>query len=346
MKVDRTPAGAPGRGMNRRTFLGTAGVGVGAAWLALAPGRAARAAASAWQPTGPIRLVVPYPPGGGIDIVGRFIAPKLQERVGQTVIVDNRAGAVGMIGSEHVYRAPPDGHTYVVASADTHSINPHVYSDLRYNAREFSPAAAIARLDYMFVARPGLPASTIEEVVQMARQKELTYASSGVGSSAQVVTEALKARYGLKLMHVPYGGSGPAAAAIMGEQVDLLMVPIAIALASRTKMKLLGVASDARFEGAPDIPSLSEQGYPIGLEAAWIGLMGPPRTPRAALERINHEVDGIVREAGTRERLLNLGLMPYTASLDEFAANVDAAYERWGNVVKQAGIKVDRAAAG
>lgn len=344
MTIDRKPTDRAAIGVDRRSFL----AGAGAAWLSLSGLRSAGAAEpqAAWQPTSPIRLVVPYPPGGGIDIVGRFIAPQLQERVGQTIIVDNRAGAVGMIGSEHVYRAPPDGYTYVVASADTHSINPHVYSGLRYNASEFSPAAAIARLDYMFVARPGLSASNIDEVVEMARQKELTYASSGVGSSAQVVTEAFKSRYGLKLMHVPYAGSGPAAAAIMGDQVDLLMVPIAIALASRSRMKLLGVASDQRFEGAADVPSLSEQGYPIGLEAAWIGLMGPPHTPRPALERINQAVTSIVRELGTRERLLNLGLMPYTASLDEFAAHVKAEYERWGKAVKEAGIRVDSAEVG
>jgi len=246
-----------------------------------------------------------------------------------------------MIGSEYVYRAAPDGLTYVVASADTHSINPHVYRDIRYKALDFSPAAAIARLDYMFVARPDLPVTTVKDVVELARQKELTYASSGVGSSAQVVTEAFKARYNLKLLHVPYGGSGPAATAIMGNQVDLLMVPIAIALASRTKMKLLGVASATRFEGAPDVPSLAEQGYPIGLEAAWIGLMGPPHVPRPALERINQAVDTIVREPGTRERLLALGLVPYTATLDEFAASTRAEYERWGKVVETAGIRAD-----
>lgn len=342
MTIDRKSANHTAAAVvGRRHFLASAGAG--AAWLSLSSLRPAGAAEgqTVWQPTNPIRLVVPYPPGGGIDIVGRFIAPQLQERLGQSVIVENRAGAVGMIGSEQVYRAAPDGYTYVVASADTHSINPHVYSGLRYNAREFSPAAAIARLDYMFVARPGLAASNIDEVVEMARQKELTYASSGVGSSAQVVTEAFKRRYGLKLMHVPYPGSGPAAAAIMGEQVDLLMVPIAIALASRSRMKLLGVASDQRFEGAADVPSLSEQGYPIGLEAAWIGLMGPPQTPRPALERMHQEVDSIVREPGTRERLVKLGLMPYTASLDEFAAHVAAEYESWGKAVKEADIRVD-----
>ncbi|VTU45953.1 Argininosuccinate lyase (plasmid) [Variovorax sp. SRS16] len=341
MNIDRKPIGQTAAWrVNRRAFL----TGTGAAGLCLSGvGIVSSAVAEEkpWQPTRPIRLIVPYPPGGGIDIVGRFIAPKLQDGLDQTVIVENKPGAVGMIGSEYVYRSPPDGYTYVVASADTHSINPHVYTGLRYKASEFSPAAAIARLDYMFVARPDLPVSTIKDVIELARRQELTYASSGVGSSAQVVTEALKARYKLKLLHVPYAGSGPAAGAIMGSQVDLLMVPIAIALASRAKMKILGVASATRFAGAPDIPSLAEQGYPIGLDAAWIGLMGPPHTPRPALERIHGIVDRIVREPGTRERLLALGLMPYTATLDEFSSQTKAAYQSWGEVVAAAGIHAD-----
>jgi tripartite-type tricarboxylate transporter receptor subunit TctC len=322
---------------SRRNFLASAGAG--AAWLAV-PG-IARAQQTGWRPSRPIHLVVPYPPGGGIDIVARFISPGMQEKLGQPVVVENRPGAVGMIGSEVVYRAAPDGYTYVVASADTHSINPHVYADIRYNALEFSAAAPIATLDYMLVGRQGLEANNMRELVELGHKRELTYASSGIGSSAQCEMEALKQKYGLKMLHVPYGGSGPAAAAVMGSQVDLVMLPIAIALASRSKMKIFGVASDKRFEGAPEIPSLAEQGYPVGLEAAWIGLMAPPKTPQDILRAINSVVGDIVREPASKKRLTELGLAPYTGSVEEFAAHVNSEYDRWGKVVEAAGIKVD-----
>jgi tripartite-type tricarboxylate transporter receptor subunit TctC len=322
---------------SRRTFLASAGAG--AAWLALPGGGLAQQ--TAWKPTRTIRLVVPYPPGGGIDIVARFISPGMQDKLGQSVIVENRPGAVGMIGSEAAYRAPPDGYTYVVASADTHSINPHVYADIRYNAREFAAAAPIATLDYMLVGRPDLEANNMKELAELGHKRELTFASSGVGSSAQAEMEAVKQRYGLKMLHVPYGGSGPAAAAVMGSQVDVVMLPIAIVLASRSRIKIFGVASDNRFEGAPDIPSLAEQGYPVGLAAAWIGLMAPPKTPKGILHEVNRVVGDIVLEPASKKRLMELGLVPYIGSVDEFASHVSSEYDRWGKVVKAAGIKAD-----
>ncbi len=325
---------------SRRTFLVTAGAAtlVALPSLTLAQAQPAR---QGWRPTRPIRLVVPYPPGGGIDIVARFIAPRMQERLGQPAVIENRAGAVGMIGSESVYRAAPDGYTYVVASADTHSINPHVYADIRYNAREFAAAAPIATLDYMLVGRPGLEAQNMRELAELGKKRELTFASSGVGSSAHVVTEGLKSRYGLKMLHVPYGGSAPAGAAVMGDQVDVVMLPIAIALANRSKVKLFGVASAQRFEGAPDIPSLAEQGFPIGLEPAWIGLMAPPKTPQDILREINLVVGEIVREPDSKKRLAGLGLAPYTATFEEFTSHVAGEYDRWGKVVQAAGIRAE-----
>lgn len=305
------------------------------------PAGAQTASSAPWRPTRPVRLVVPYPPGGGIDIVARFIAPHMQERLGQPVVIENRGGAVGMIGSENVYRSPPDGLSYVVASADTHSINPHVYSDIRYNAREFAAVAPIATLDYMLVGRPNLEASTMKELVQLGKTRELTFASSGVGSSAQVVMEAMKQRYGLKMLHVPFGGSAPSAQAVMGSQVDLVMLPIAIAIANRSKVKVFGVASDKRFEGAPDVPSLAEQGFPIGLEPAWIGLMAPPKTPIEICHAVDAVVMEIVRDPEARKRLTTLGLAPYTATVEEFAKHVSEEYDRWGKVVKAAGIRAD-----
>lgn len=322
---------------SRRTFL----VSAGAASLLALPTLASAQARPGWRPNKPIRLVVPYPPGGGIDIVARFISPRMQDKLGQPIVIDNRAGAVGMIGSESVYRAAPDGYTYVVGSADTHSINPHVYADIRYNAREFAAAAPIATLDYMLVGRQGLEANTMKELAELGRKRELTFASSGVGSSAHVVMEAVKQRYGLKMLHVPYGGSAPAGAAVMGGQVDLVMLPIAIALANRSKVKIFGVASAQRFEGAPDVPSLAEQGYPVGLEPAWIGLLAPPKTPADILREVNLVVAEIVKEPESKKRLASLGLAPYTASMEEFAAHVNAEYDRWGKVVQAAGIKAD-----
>jgi tripartite-type tricarboxylate transporter receptor subunit TctC len=284
---------------------------------------------------------VPYPPAGGIDIVGRFIAPRLSERLGQPVIVENRPGATGMIGTELVYRAPPDGYTYIIASADSHSINPHVYTDVRYKAQDFSAAAPIAKLDYVLVGRSGVPANTAKEIFELAKRTELTYASGGVGTSAHAVTETFKNRYGLKLLHVPYGGSGPAVTAIMSGQVDIVLLPVVIATSNRSKLKIFGLVSDKRFEGAPDIPTLTEQGYPIDLDSVWVGLMAPPKTPRAVLQEVHRHVHEIVSDKDSKDRLISLGMFPFDLPLDEFSRYVEKEYERWGGVIKTAEIRVD-----
>lgn len=301
----------------------------------------ANAESSVWVPKKTVKIVVPYPPAGGIDIVARFISPELEKQLGQSVLVDNRAGAAGMIGSEYVYHSPPDGYTYIVASADTHSINPHVYKDIRYKAREFTPVAPIAGIEYVLTARPGLPVNNLRELVKLARSKELTFGSSGVGSSAHAITEVFKLKYHLKLLHVPYRGSGPAANAVMGGQIDLVMLPTAIAIASRSKLKLLGLVSKHRFKGAPDLPTIGEQGYPIDLDAAWVGLLAPPKTPRAPVERLHAIIDQFVHRPETQERLQALGMIPMTLSLDEFAKYLDEQYELWGAAVRAAKISVD-----
>ncbi|HMN80658.1 MAG TPA: tripartite tricarboxylate transporter substrate binding protein [Burkholderiaceae bacterium] len=319
----------------RRRWL----IATGAACLPLGA-----AHAQGWQPTRPVRLIVPYPPGGAIDIIGRFIAPQLQSALSQSVFVENRGGAVGMIGSEIAYNAPPDGTTFVVASADTHSINPAVYGDIRYDARACAPAAAIAKVDYILVGKPSLPATTVREVMELGRRQELTYASSGVGSSAQVMTEALRLKYGLKMLHVPYGGSAPTAVAVMSEQVDVALLPITIALSNKAKLKIFGLVSNNRFAGEPTLQTLAEQGYPIDLDAAWVGLLAPPKTPREVLLRINEIVDQLVKQPDTQTRLYSLGMAPFTMGLDEFGSYLRTEYGRWGGIVRTAGIRADSTA--
>jgi tripartite-type tricarboxylate transporter receptor subunit TctC len=297
-----------------------------------------------WHPSKPIRLVVPFPPGGGIDIVGRFIAPGLERELGQNVIIDNRAGANGLIGSEFVERAPADGYTLVVGSADTHSINPYVYASQIRNddPKEATAIAPIAHLEYMLVARPGLSVASAKDAVELARRQRLSYASSGVGSSAQLTMEAFKQKNDLKLLHVPFNGTGPAVAALMGDHVDLEMLPVGIALANRTKLKILGIASSERFDGAPEIPTLAEQGFPVGVDACWIGLMGPPNLPSHIRDAIFAAIEKIIRDPGTKERFLQLGLSRYTTSSAEaFAAQTKDQLGHWSTAAKDAGIKAE-----
>lgn len=310
------------------------------ALAAMAPA-ALRAQPADWKPTGPMRLVVPYPPGGGNDIIARIISTRLSERLGQSAVIENKPGAAGMIGSEQVYRAAPDGHTLLVANGDTHSINPHVYANIRYNASEFGPAAGIALSDFVVVGRPDLGASTMKELVDLSGRTELTCGSHGIGSGAHVIGETMKRRHKMQLLHVPYPGSAPAIAALMGGQIDILVTPISLAIANRARVKILGVAADRRSQVAPDMISLGEQGFPLGLGPVWIGLMAPPKTAPAVLATVNRIVNEMFQEPAGRERLSSLGLQSFSPSVAEFAAYLADDYKRWGDAVRQANIRMD-----
>lgn len=320
-----------------------------AARLAVACGLTAMAvtlpARAADYPDHPLRMVVAYPPGGATDVMARAVALRLGERLKQTVVVDNRPGASGQIGTDHVAKSAADGYTLIFTAADTHSINPHVYPKIAYDARrDFVPVAQVGYLPIALIVNPSVKASNIKEFVALAKQQpgKLTFASFGVGSSSHVAMEMLKAEAKIELLHVPFQGAAPAIQALIGGQVDAMMVPLTLAAPNHQagKARLLGVAAPTRFPGAPDAPTFAEQGIALN-SAPWVGILAPAKVPQEIIERLNREVNAALDDPQVQETLLKNGLMRETRKQPDFRTFLDAEYDRWGKTIRDANIKAE-----
>ena len=324
-----------------RSLFGMAcATAVAAATLTLPP-----ALAAADYPDHPVKMVVAYPPGGATDVMARAVAQRLGDRMKQSVVVENRPGASGQIGADFVAKSTPDGYTLIFTAADTHSINPHVYPKIAYDARrDFVPVAQVGYLPLALIVNPSVKASNVAEFVALAKAQpgKLTYASFGVGSSSQVAMEMLKGEAKIDLLHVPFQGAAPAVAAIMGGQVDAMMVPLTLAWPNHQagKVRILGVAAPARFAGAPDMPTFAEQGIPLN-SAPWVGVLAPAKTPADIVDKLNREVNAALDDASVQETLVKNGLAPQTRKQPEFKAFLDTEYDRWGATIKNANIKAE-----
>jgi tripartite-type tricarboxylate transporter receptor subunit TctC len=313
--------------------------------LCLAGAAALAVPAAAQYPDKPVRLVVPWPVGGGSDVVARVVAQPLGERLKQTVVVENRPGANGAIGSEAVARAAKDGYALVWVTADTHAINPHVYPKLAYDPRRDFAAVGIAGyFPYALVVNPAFPASSVAEFVAEAKKRpgKVTFASWGVGGSAHVAMEMFKQQGGFDVLHVPFQGAASAIQAVIGGQVDSMIVPISVAdpHARSGRVKMLGLAADKRFSGAPDLRTMAEQGVPVNA-GTWVGIMAPAGTPNDVLARLNRELNAVIDTPAVREALVKLNVDPSTMTVEQFKGFVDAEYERWGKTVRDAKIKAE-----
>lgn len=296
-------------------------------------------------PDRPIKLVVAYPAGGATDVTARAVAQRLSERLKQAVVVENRAGAAGMIGTDYVAKAAPDGYTLMFTAADTHSINPHVYPKITYDARkDFTPIAQVGYLPIALIVSPQLQAKNVAEFIALARKSpgKMSYASFGVGSSGHVAMEMLNIQSKIELLHVPYQGAAPAIAAIMAGQVDAMMVPLVLAVPNDAagKVRLLGAATPTRFAGAPNAPTFAEQGIPLN-SAPWVGIVAPARVPQEIVEKLNRELNAALQDPQVRETLIKNGLDPATSSQPAFKALLEAEYERWGKTITMANIKAN-----
>ena len=315
--------------------------------LALA-GASALAPAAFAQGTFPdraVNMIVPFAPGGTPDIAARLLAPKMSELLGQPVTVENRAGAAGMIGTDYVAKAAPDGYTLMFTAADTHSINPHVYPKITYDARkDFTPIAQVGYLPIALIVSPQLQAKNVAEFIALARKSpgKMSYASFGVGSSGHVAMEMLNIQSKIELLHVPYQGAAPAIAAVMAGQVDAMMVPLVLAVPNDAagKVRLLGAATPTRFAGAPNAPTFAEQGIPLN-SAPWVGIVAPARVPQDIVEKLNRELNAALQDPQVRETLIKNGLDPATSSQPAFRALLEAEYERWGKTITTANIKAN-----
>ena len=303
------------------------------------------AAAQSW-PSKPLRLIVPFPPGGGSDAVGRVIAQKLSERLGQQVNVDNRGGAGGSIGTEAAVRAAPDGYTMVLASTSEIAINPSLYSKLSYDtAKDLVPVALIATTPMVVIVTPTLPVSSIAELVALARTKpgELNVASAGAGTISHLSGELFRSLNGLSWTHVPYKGTGPALTDLAGGQVQVMFVPPppALGLVKANRAKLLAVSGKARIATLPDTPTVAEAGGPAYSVDNWYGIFVPVGTPQEVVARLIEEIAQSLKAPELVSTLAAQGAAPSGMAGAAFVDYVKSEVEKWGKVVKATGAKAD-----
>lgn len=297
-------------------------------------------------PFKPIRLIVPFPPGGGNDVAGRIVAQKLAERLGQPVVVENRAGANGIVGLQALMQALPDGYTIGVGAAGPLAVNPSIYAKLPYDPlKDFTPITNVAIFPLLLVTHPSVPAKNLSQLIVLAKteQSRLYYASPGAGNSGHLAGELLNHMAGLRITHVPYKGQGPAVTDLLAGQVQLLWssIPSVIGHVQSGKLRAIAIGSAKRLESLPDIPTAAESGVP-GYEAySWVGLIGPARLPPQVVARLNREVVDILKTREFAEQLLKQGALPDPTTPVQFAAYIQSEIEKWGALVKVAGIKAE-----
>jgi len=311
------------------------------------PALVAGAALAQGYPAKPLRLIVPFAPGGTNDIMARGIAPDLAALLGQQVVVDNRPGASGQIGAEMTAKSPPDGYTLLSAPNGNLVVNPHMYSKLAYDVfKDLAPVTRIAAVENVLVMSPEVPATSMKELVALARAKPgtLHFGSPGNGSQAHVGVELLKLRLGLDLVHVPYTGVGPAMKDLLGGRLQMMLaqVPSALPHIKVGKLRPLGVASSAPLAALPGVPTVAAAAPLPGFEAvSWYALMAPNGTPRDVIQKIHSDTVKALQFPEVRERLAGMGAEPSGESPAELAARIKEEYERWGEVVRKANIKAD-----
>ena len=294
-------------------------------------------------PAKPIRVIVPFPPGGGTDIVARTVTPKMGELLGQGFVVENRAGAGGNIGTEVVAKSAPDGYTLLVASAST-AISTTLVPNLSWDlARDFAPVVLMVVNNHLLAAHPSVPASNVKELLALAKAKpgQVTYASYGSGSSAHLTAELFKLMAGVDLLHVPYKGAAPAVNDLLGGQVNIIFADVAAMLShlKSGKLKALGIGSVRRFEGLPEVPTIAESGVP-GFEAGgFLGLVAPTGTPPAVIAALNAAGQKSLAMPDVRERLLALASPPMGGTPEQFGQHIRGEIDKWARVIRAANIK-------
>lgn len=299
--------------------------------------------AQAW-PSKPIRMMVPFPPGGSTDIVARIVAQKLSERLGQPIVLENRGGAGGTLGTAAIAKAAPDGYNLAVASTSTHVVAPGVYTKLEYDpVKDFAPVGLMAVSPYLLVVNPAVNAKNLKELVALAKQQpgRLNYASAGIGSTTHLAMEMLKAATGTFMLHIPYSGNGPAGTAVVGGQVEILFgsLPALLPHAKSGRVRALAVGTPKRSPSLPDVPTVAESGYP-GFDASlWLAIMAPAGTPQPVIDRLNKELVTLIAAPETREALDKAGAEPLSGTPAELAAMIRDGIPKYARVIKAAGVK-------
>jgi tripartite-type tricarboxylate transporter receptor subunit TctC len=311
---------------------------------------AATLAAPAWSqdawPSKPIRLVVPFTPGGVTDTSGRVIADFLGRRLGQQVVVDNKPGASGNIGTAQVVGAAPDGYTLLLGFDGTMVINPHVFAKVPFDtAKDFAPVGKIGDAVLILVAHPAVPARTLAEVIALSKSQPggLSYGTSGTGGTPHIADELLRQRTGAVLEHVPYKGGGQALTDVLGGSIPLVYTAVAGAHGhvKSGKLKAIGVSSAQRTPALPEVPTFIEGGVPDFVVNSWVGVLAPARTPAAIVKRLNAELNAVLADPAAREKLATLGIDPAPGTPEQFGDEMRRDLARYGAVVRAAGIKLE-----
>jgi len=296
-------------------------------------------------PVKPIRMILPFPPGGPTDITGRAIAQKLSEQLGHAVVPENRPGAAGNLGLELGAKAPPDGYA-ITLTAPPLAVSPSLYSKLNYDAvRDFAPVSLVAAIQNIMVVHNSVPARNVKEFIALARRYpgKLNFSSSGAGSTNHLATELLKVRFKLDMVHVPFKGSGPALVALMSGEVDMgtMAVPGAIPIVRANKVRPLAVLSEGRVPALPDVPNMKESGVDDFVVPIWYGILAPAGTPREIVNRLNSEIHKALASADLKQRLAASGVEPLVSTPEQFAGFIKSEIVRYAKVIKDAGIRVE-----
>ena len=297
-------------------------------------------------PNRPVRLIAPFSAGGGVDIVARYLAQKLSEKWGQQVVVDNRTGATGIIGTDLAAHAPPDGYTLLLGNAATHAVNVSLFRKLPYDAvKDFVPITLIGRVPEMLVVHPALPVATVKELIALAKAKpgELTFGSAGAGSPPHLAGELFQYLAKVKLVHVPYKGSAPALADLIGGQINMYFSNIlsAVPYVKAGRLKGLGVTGQKRSVVAPEIPTIAESGLPGYEDYNWYGILAPRGTPKAVVNRLHADIVQVVKGQDMEERLTKDGAEVIANTPDEFARFIREEIQRYARIVKESGLRAE-----
>jgi tripartite-type tricarboxylate transporter receptor subunit TctC len=320
--------------MSVRTFAG-------AALLALT----ALAAHAQDYPVKPVRVLIPWPPGGSNDIVGRLVAQKLSENLKQQFVIDNRGGASGTIGSEVFAKTDPDGYTIMIHSA-THVANPHLFKKLPYDTlNDFAAITALARQVGVLVVHPSLPVKSLKEFIALgkARPNQIVYASSGNGSYVHLAMALVGSMSGIKMTHIPYKGGGPAAISIVSGETQAMLATVGSVLTQikAGKLRALAVTSEDRVKQFPDVPTIAESGVPGYEFTAWIGAFAPARTQPAIVNKLNSELRKVLADAGVAEKLSAQTLDPMPMSPEQFSKRLKSDYDKYARLIKETGATID-----
>ncbi|HJQ64348.1 MAG TPA: tripartite tricarboxylate transporter substrate binding protein [Burkholderiales bacterium] len=326
--------------MKNRTLHSALALALGT--LALSP----TAALAQAYPSKPIRLIVPFPAGGGVDFIGRIMAKGLSERLKQQVVVENRAGANAIVGLELLKNSPPDGYTIAAASAGPLAVNPHIYSKLAYDTlKDFTHIANMVNFPLLLVSHPSLPVKNVKELVALAnaRPGEVTYSHPGAGNSGHLAGELFNSMAKAKILAIPYKGTAPAVVAVLSGEAQLTYssIPTILPHVRSGKVRALGVGNAKRIPSLPDFPTIAEAGLP-GYEAyAWGGMVGPANMPKDVVARLNREIVQVLNQKSVADRMLSEGTVPTPSSPEEFTAYIKSELKKWGEVVKMANIKAE-----